>query len=107
MIKHDALRRALGAAWVVMFLSTLLLPVGSGLGAARPALADDDGVSPAPFVDAQGVLAPSVANQIDASEPSAAEPPPAPASQPEARPAEAPPSAPVEQQVRAKIKLRR
>ena len=42
MIKHDALRRALGAAWVVTFLLTLLLPVGTGVGAARPALADDD-----------------------------------------------------------------
>jgi hypothetical protein len=77
MIKHDALRRALGAAWVVMFLTTLLLPVGTAIGAARPGL-DDDDASPAPFVDAQSALAPSIADQLDVSDTAAAEPPPAP-----------------------------
>src|SRR3954451_9768276 len=76
MIKHDAVRRALGAAWVLMFLTTLLLPVGTAIGAARPS-GDDDGASPAPFVDAQGALAPSIASQIDEADPAAAEPPPA------------------------------
>ena len=36
MLRHDAIRRALGATWVIIFLTTLLLPIGIASGAGRP-----------------------------------------------------------------------
>src|SRR5437763_15710941 len=36
MLRHDAIRRALGATWVIIFLTTLLLPIGIASSAGRP-----------------------------------------------------------------------
>src|SRR5262249_57619862 len=54
MFKRNAVRRGLGAAWVTIFLATLLLPVGAS-GASRPLMDADEAGSeqPAPMGDAQ------------------------------------------------------
>src|SRR5262249_42822390 len=54
MFKRNAVRRGLGAAWVTIFLATLLLPVAAS-GASRPLMDADEAGSeqPAPMADAQ------------------------------------------------------
>ena len=83
MIKHDAIRRALGAAWVVIFLTTLVLPIGIASGASRPELSSDEGAAPVPFVAAQGEFPPALEEA----------PPADPVMVPAAEPASAPPAA--------------
>src|SRR5438128_2603082 len=82
MFKRNAVRRGLEAAWVTIFLATLLLPMGAS-GSSRPLMdADEAGTEqPAPFVDAQVTgTVPFVSGQVIDTPPLdiAAEPPSAP-----------------------------
>src|SRR4051812_29067499 len=79
MLRHDAIRRALGATWVIIFLTTLLLPIGVASGAGRPFLdANDVGGAQQPIVDAQAADPTTLE--------SATEPPAAPVAAPPAAP---------------------
>lgn len=77
MIKHDAIRRALGAAWVLIFLTSFLLPMGIARGAPQAQADATETAEPAPYVAAQSELPPAI--EVAAPE---AEPPAQPASQP-------------------------
>ncbi len=78
MFKHDAIRRGLAAAWIAIFLLSLLLPVGIVSGASRPLLDTGDPGGQAPVAEAQVTEATEFP---EAAEPPVA-PPPAPVDQP-------------------------
>lgn len=91
MFKRDALSRGLGAAWVVIFLATLLLPIGFASGASRPTMDATEFGGLSQIVDAQ-VADPPVLG--DAAEPPES-PPPVVSDAPPPVVSDAPPPAPV------------